>query len=249
MVGRMYLAVVLSIGVDWLVLMCVNRMNGQSAGSLRAVFGALLGGVYTWLCTMPGFPFLGCMFWRLTVLLVVGLVAYDLSIKKTVQFLLLEMALYGMTAGSGNAGVQNIILVLIILVVLYIISFRGKIGPQSVAVRVFDAGGSVDFFALCDSGNLLIDHITGQSVLIVSSDLSQRLIGIPADDLRDPVACMKQGSGLRLIPYHTVGSSGLLVAKRFEKVSVDGSVKPRIVAFSPNQIGAGKHFCALTGGN
>ena len=248
MVGRMYLAVALSFGVDWLLLMGVNRMNRQGVNPLRTLFGALVGGVYTWLCLNPGFSFLGSMLWRLIVLFAAGFLAFDLSLKKTVQFVLLELALYGMTVDTKSAGIWNIILALIILIVLCFVAFRGKTGPQSVAVRIFHEGGSVDFFALCDSGNLLQDPITGLPVLVVSADLSQQLIGLPIEALSDPIDCMKQGRGLRLIPYHTVGGSGLLIAKRFEKVFVNGKMEPRIVAFSPNKIGAGKRFCALTGG-
>ena len=246
MAGRIYLAIGLSFLVDWLLLMGVGRLNGERVSLLRTMFGALLGGIYTWLCLSPRFIFLGSIIWRLIILFSAGLLAYDISINKAVQFVLAELALYGMTA--GNASAPHLCMAAVILVVLLLIAFRGKTGPQSVAVKICHNGKTAEFRALCDSGNLLRDPITGSPVLVVSADLSESLIGLKADMLHDPLSCLNKGSGLRLVPYHTVGGSGFLIAKRFESVSVNGKVEPRIVAFSPNEIGAGKQFCAITGG-
>ena len=54
---------------------------------------------------------------------------------------------------------------------------------------------------------------------------------------------------MRLLPFQAVGrSSGLLPAKRFEDVKIGAWRGSCLVAFSPNEIGRGKPYEALTGG-
>ena len=94
MTARLYLAIGLSFLVDWLLLMGVGRLNGERVSLLRTMFGALLGGIYTWLCLSPRFTFLGSVIWRLIILFSAGLLAYDISINKAVQFVLAESTLH-----------------------------------------------------------------------------------------------------------------------------------------------------------
>lgn len=243
---RIFLVVALSFGVDLLLLMAVFRINGLAVKLIPVLCGALIGGVYTLLCMDPRFLFLGAIGWRLIIFCVSGVIAYELSMKLTTQFVLLELAFYGMTAERTT--VLEWVLPALVFGVLFLIAFGSKRAADCVSVRVYQDDACVDFQALRDSGNMLNDPISGLPVLVVSSALSERLIGLPAEDLNDPLQCMMGGFGLRLIPYHTVGSNGLLLAKKFDKVSVNGQIGPRILAFSPNEIGAGKHYRALTGG-
>jgi len=55
--------------------------------------------------------------------------------------------------------------------------------------------------------------------------------------------------GLRLIPYHSVGQGeGMLLAKRFEQVTVGKRTRSALVAFAPEGLGRGDVYQALTGG-
>lgn len=246
MTTRIYLAIGLCLAVDWILLMGVNRMNGHAYKPILTLAGASISAVYTWLCLNPDFSFLGGMHWRLIILVLIGLLAFELSVKKTVQFVLTEMALYGLTSNSPSAG--HLMLSVAIIIILLLLAFRGKKEPECVPVQIVHDNQVTEIKALCDSGNLLKDPITGLPVLVVSATLSERLIGVPSHELCDPLVCMSRRRGLRLIPYHAVGSTGMLIAKRFENVTLNGIKAPRVLAFSPNEIGAGKQFCALTGG-
>ena len=62
-------------------------------------------------------------------------------------------------------------------------------------------------------------------------------------------AVMAAVPGARLLSFQTVGrSSGLLPVKRFEDVRIGAWRGSCLVAFSPNEIGRGKPYEALTGG-
>ena len=102
---------------------------------------------------------------------------------------------------------------------------------------------------MIDTGNTLSDPITGQQVLIVSSGLGNRLLGENAINFSDPVGAMEHMQGGRLISFHTVGSeTGLLVAKQFHDVTIGKWHGACLIAFSPQELGRGEAYEALTGG-
>ena len=55
--------------------------------------------------------------------------------------------------------------------------------------------------------------------------------------------------GLRLIPYKTVGGSGLLLGLWLQDVKIGSSQGSSLVAFSPEIFSAEGMYQALTGGN
>ena len=101
--------------------------------------------------------------------------------------------------------------------------------------------------ALYDTGNNLVDPVTGEGVLILDAPAAQKLTGLTASQLRAPVEAMGALPGLRLIPYHTVGNSGFLLALRLSQAKIGDRQKCVIAAFSPQTFG--NDYQALTGGN
>lgn len=245
---RIWLAILLVYLVDWLLLMGINTANGDPVQPIVTAAAALAGAVYAVLCIFAGFDFLGNMFWRIVVLTLIGALAFGFCVRKTAQFLLADIAINGVATGLGRGDwrclIFGVIMIISLLILAHLVTPRGK----QVAVRVQGVQETVSFLALYDTGNLLKDPITGIPVLVASSTLCEKLLGIKPEALADPTACVSGGKGLRLLPFHTVGGGGLLVAKRFENVYMNGRNRPMLVAFSPNEIGAGKSFCALTGG-
>ena len=100
--------------------------------------------------------------------------------------------------------------------------------------------------ALRDTGNTLRDPITGKQVLIVGSDVAQKLTGLTVSMLNDPVGSVQALPGLRLIPYQTVGNTGFLLALKLNDVRIGDRQGSALIAFSPCLLG--KHYQALTGG-
>ena len=100
--------------------------------------------------------------------------------------------------------------------------------------------------ALVDTGNMLTDPLTGTQVLVLGAQL-----GLEQPQLEDPIAAMQRNpmKGLRLLPYSSVGRhTGLMLALAMDQVRIDGKTAGRIVAFSPQFIGQGEDYQALTGG-
>ena len=85
-------------------------------------------------------------------------------------------------------------------------------------------------------------------MLIVSSGPAQVLTGLTKQQLRDPVHTMGTIPGLRLIPYRTIGQTGLLLALQIPAVRIGSWQGSSLVAFAPEGLCADGTYEALTGG-
>ena len=238
------------IGLNFLVDLClllgVNRLAGHPPGLKRAAAAAALGGGYAGACLVPGLQFLADGLWRAVSLALMGWTAFGADRSgwnRSVLFVLLSMALGGL-AVSMDTGGWELALCAPALGVLCRIGLRSR-GRQLVPVTVTYAGKTVRALALRDTGNCLLDPITGESVTVLSPELGERL-GIDPAVLRDPARAVMPG--IRLIPARTVGGGGLLAAVRCQAVTIDGRAGGTIVAFAREQFGNGD-YQALTGGS
>ena len=102
--------------------------------------------------------------------------------------------------------------------------------------------------ALQDTGNTLRDPITGCQVLVVGADVARELTGLSYEQLRTPVESVGALPGLRLIPYHSVGSNSFMLAMRMQKVKIGKWQGSSLVAFAPEGLNAEGAYQALTGG-
>ena len=240
--------ILLNFLVDFLLLMGTNRLAGYPVCIKRALAAGAVGGVYGGVCVVPGMTFLAATHWRLMVLALMAVVAFGCSrdaVRRGILFILLSMALGGIAMGMKQGGFWSLIWSAGALGGLCIFGFRGKLGAQYVSVRI----GECVFTALIDTGNHLADPLTGQQIMVVSPGIAEKILKIDAKKLEDPVALMEQVKGLRLVSFHAVGrSGGLLPVKRFENVQIGKWRGSCLVAFSPNELGQGKPYDALTGG-
>ena len=238
----------LNFAVDLLLLVGTNRLAGCPAGLKRTLPAAVLGGVYGGLCVLKGFYFLGGAIFRLGVLSLMALMAFGCTrdaLRRGGLFVLLSMALGGAAQIFNRGGFWGLVLSAAGLCAMCILGFRGKLGQQFVQVSI----GRCGFLALVDTGNALTDPMTGQQVLVVSPAVGEKLLMLERERLADPLAVMAAVPGMRLLPFQAVGrSSGLLPAKRFDDVKIGAWRGSCLVAFSPNEIGQGKPYEALTGG-
>lgn len=245
------LLVLLNFLVDYLLLMGTNRLSGYPVGAKRAALAASFGGVYGGVCILPGLEFLAGTIWRIGVLLVMGVMAFGLhreALRRCVLFTLLSMALGGVAVGM-NSGFWSIIFCAGAVCALCLLGFRGNFGQQYVPVKIPLADRTLELTALRDTGNTLTDPITGQRVLVVGYRIATELMGVTQQELLHPTLALERIEGLRLIPFHSVGKSGgVLVAKRFENVTVGRWRGSCLIAFAPNELGQGKPYEALIGG-
>ena len=247
------LAVFLRFLVDLLLLMGANRFCGYSHKLGRCAVGALMGAIHAGVCMLPGFSFLGNLFWRTVMVGVIGILAFGFTksaLRRSAVFWLLRMALSGAAVGIAENHRWALVPVAAGICLVCAALFHWGIGSrQYVPVELCYGGRRVKLTALRDTGNTLFDPVSGQSVIIVGADAAQMLTGLTQQQLRSPVESMGSLPGLRLIPYKTIGKeSGFMLGLRLGQVQVGSSRGSRVVAFAPECLSAEGTYQALTGG-
>lgn len=241
---------IISTFVDFFLLLGTNRITGRQSSLLRIVLASILGGVYNSLCVCPMFSSLSKTFVRVLVLFLISLTAYGWhrwELQKGAVFVLLHMALYGLSLGAGGDIWTSLFAS---GAILFLCHWGRPHGEQRfVPVELTYGDKKLKIVALRDTGNCLKDPVTGMSVLIVSPIVAQKLVGLTIEQLKDPVMTMGAVPGLRLIPYRTVGKgNGLLLAMRFSKVRIGHWQGSKLVAFAPEGLGNAE-YQGLTGGS
>ncbi len=251
----MDLFLLINFGVDFLLLLGTGRLTGAPPGISRTAAAAGVGAIYAGACLLPEFRFLGGSFWRILILAVMAVLAFGFrrrTVYRGAVFVFLSMALGGVASVLGKGGFAGLVLSGLCIAGMCMLGFRGGAGKEEyVCVELTHGGKTVNLTALRDTGNTLVDPITGCSVLIVGADAAEELLALSPKQLADPVGTLASGKapGLRLIPYRAVGSpSGLLLAAKLDRVIINGESAGRIVAFAPQLIGSKEKFQALTGG-
>lgn len=240
--------------VDFVLLLGVNRLSGHPPGLGRAAAAAVVGGGYAGACMAPALTFLSSGLWRSVSLGVMSMTAFGLNrsaVRRGVLFVLLSMAMGGLVMCFDTGNFLGLLFCAVALVLLCQMGFRGKAIPQRlVPVTIRHQGKEVKLLALQDTGNTLRDPVTGEQVLVADSNAAYRLAGLTPQELADPVAAVSnaKGSGLRLIPYHAVGTAGgMLLAMHCDSVEIGKNFGRNLVAFSPQAFPSGE-YQALTGG-
>jgi len=247
------LVILLNFSVDFLLLLGTNRLCGHPPKPGRAAIAATLGGLYGGACLLPGLTFLGNIIWRFVFLALMSVIAFGISLnalRRGMVFTFLSMALGGIALGVGGGGFWGVILPACGLFILCRIGFSGNIGGRKLMpVELECEGRIIRFTALQDTGNALKDPLTGKPVLVVAAEIAKELTGLEREQLKNPVALVSDFPGLRLIPYHTVGTdNGFLVARRFANVRIGKQRGSALVAFAPMGLSRDGEYQALTGG-
>lgn len=254
---RVYLdlVVILNFAVDYLLLLGTNRLAGYPAGWGRSACAAVLGAFYAGACMLPGFRFLGSLFWRMVFLGLMAVIAFGCNrsaVQRSAVFILLSMALGGIASGVGRKSVPVLLLSAAVMWLLCRISFHGCVGQREyVPVELRWGERKLSLLAMRDTGNLLRDPLTGEQVLIAGADVGMELLGLSRQQLQHPVETLASGAmpGMRLIPYHAVGQpGGMLPAVRFRGVRIGNTYSDPLVAFAPEELGRGAVYRMLTGG-
>lgn len=255
MVVFLDLVILLNFLVDLMLLVGANRLAGFSPGFLRVLPGALLGGVYGGLCMVPGFRFLGNLFWRLIFLALIAASAYGLhrsAIRRGGLFVLLSMALGGVAELLGRADFGALSLAALGVCMLCLWGFQDKtLGRTIEQVELSMGDRKTTVSALRDTGNTLRDPLTGQGILVAGADAAWSLLGLTSRELSDPVHTVASGRvpGARLVPYRAVGNgAGILLAVHCPSIRVGGKTGGGLVAFTAEGLGKECEYQALLGG-
>lgn len=237
--------------VDYLLLMGANRLSGFPPGVGRCAVAAAVGAVYSGVCLLPETGVSGNPLWRVAGLGVMGIVAFgaDLSaLRRAALFAVLSLALGGIALQFGRGDFRPLAVFGLLLWILC------RLGPEEqgeyIPVTFCYGGKSISTTALRDTGNGLRDPVTGEQVLVVSAGLAKKLTGLTGAQLESPLETLENRpiKGLRLIPYTSVGGSGMLLALRLPEVIIGKRRQSAVVAFAPRGFLEGERVQALTGG-
>jgi len=245
--------VVLRFVVDLLLLLGASRLCRYPVQPIRCVLGAAIGAIYSGVCILPGFSFLGGFFWRSIFIALTCWNAFGANksgLQRGVVFWLLQMALGGVAGGIERENIWGLAFASVGISVLFMLVFRSGLGSERyVPVELCYGGRQMEITALYDTGNTLTDPITGLPVLVVGADAAQKLTGLTREQLRRPVESVGSIPGLRLIPYKTIGEkNGFLLGLRLKEVRIGTRWGSRIVAFAPECVGSEGTYQALAGG-
>ena len=241
---------VLNWWIDFLLLLAIRRTLGGGGRSWRLALGALFGAVTAFILFLPplsvwltlciklasaagmivlAFRWQGWrMYWRRVFLLFVFSAGLA-GLCGAVYYWLAPQAFYVLNGGVYYA--VSPLLLVVLSVVCYGLLWMADylMRRRAPSTRLFRAaltvgGDRVIFPCLYDSGNHLTEPFSGYPVLVVERGIVEQLMDVPADADAIPV-----GKGWRLIPYDTVGGSGLLPACIPEKFTVTVGGEERVM--------------------
>ena len=121
-----------------------------------------------------------------------------------------------------------------------------------VRLKISVGNSSTEISALRDSGNTLVDPLSGQSVVTAHWSVAAMLLPeqLCAKDFLQPteLALRLKKYAPRLIPYRAVGIDGGLLLALSCRITLGGKEIGSVIAFSPTPLSDGGAYDALIGG-
>ena len=230
-----YIDILLALNwwIDFLLLLAVRRAMGGGARSWRLALGALVGALSCFVLFLPPLSVWLSLLIRLSAAALMVTVAFrrrswqDWGRRVILLFALsaglagLCGALYFFLAPQGFYVFNGVVYYSVpplLLVALTVVCYgllwlseqllrRRAPKEHLFRVRLTHGGRTVTFPCLYDSGNHLVEPFSGRPVLVVERGVAEELLPVPPS-----VEDMPAQTGWRLIPYDTLGGSGLLPA-------------------------------------
>lgn len=239
---------------DILLILESAHMVKRTVTPMRVIFAGLISAVYTLGCVLPGAFSLFRLHWYLAFQILVSCIAFGCSWQGLLSgsiFVLMRLVLSAVALGIGNGGQWTLLACAAAGLCGWFLCRRKTLQGKCVPVTLTHKGKTVELTALVDSGNQLVDPISGDRVLVVDGNVALVLLGLSAQVLEDPLTALSTAAipGLRLIPYSSVDCpGGLMLGIRMDQVCINGEQVDQIVAFAPQRIGRGREYDALAGG-
>ena len=226
---------VLNFGVNYLLLACAGRLDGEPRCRWRVALAAGLGAGYAALTLLPGWAFLEHPACKAGAAVAMLLVAYGRSeklLRTGGLFLVLSCAFGGLLLLASLAretpvmaggllgpslGMRGILIAAALCYgVLSLVLGRQfthtRTGGELQELILTRQGRSVKLLALRDTGNTLQDPLTGRPVVVVEGEklrpLLPELPRLDRQSLAHPVELLRDLEGTAgdlLLPYRAVG--------------------------------------------
>ena len=104
---------------------------------------------------------------------------------------------------------------------------------KSARLEIYDKGVSICVDALCDSGNLLTEPLGGRSVIFLAKPLMKKLLPSVEHWGKDEFWQGADAKRIRIVPYSTVDSTGILCAYLPDAIKVNGILVSACVCAAP----------------
>ena len=252
----------LNLLADYLLCLSAGRICGLYLRRGRYLAAALLGALYAAAVYLPGLAFLALPPLRLAAGLLMGLVAFggERQPLRCAAVLLAVAAAFGgalwaiglAAGGSGGYVPLSGRILFLAFALCYgalrlLFHFRArKRERRLVPVKAGFCGREACFTVLSDTGNSLMDPLSGARVLVACPHALRPLLReytelftLPPTELLELSAQIPELKGrLRLLPYRALSGSGLLPAFRPDSLSLDGRpCADMLIAVSPQAAG------------
>lgn len=247
------ISVLLNILVNVLLLLASAKLCDFPVRTRKLAVAVFLNALFGFGCFFLRGRALGYDFLWVILLTFLAINTYGFhgsSIRPAVIFISMSILYDIAVSGLIEQKVWSLLLLIACIVIILFRSFRGEY-KRYVPVEIKYKGVKNAFVALYDTGNLLRDPLTGNSVLIVAGDIAEKLTGLTRQQLANPVETIQLQviPGLQLLPYSTIGQpQGLLLAMRFHDIKIGQKKLSGLVAFAPEAFFSGCKYQALTGG-
>lgn len=246
MAKHIWVVMAASFAMDGLLLIGAAKLTLWQGKGGQLALGAALAALYTGACLWTGR--MDGTWERLLCLALVALTAYGVG-KEGLRPAAVYLALNGCAVllakgiGDGHGAVAAALVAGVCLL-------RQEGGKKTVPVKLRYGTKEVNIRALWDTGNCLLDPLTGESVLVLGAEAAKMLLGLELRQLQDPIGTVAEGKvrGLRLMPVKTVAGKGMLLALRIPDTNIGGKQKSSLVAFAPCDMNDRNGFHGLTGG-
>ena len=232
-------------------MLAVNRFSSNPIGMRRCIISAFIGSCFTVVSMIPELFFLKNNWWWFVRLALISYFAFGIGKKNLylwVLFFLFQLAIRGINGQQVKPIWQALLAASVFFVLVITGGWVKCCGRKLIPVELTYKGTTLCLTALEDTGNLLTDPITGQSVPIIDAPSAQRLTGLSRQQLINPVDAIGSLPGLRLIPCKTVSGGSMLLAMRLPRVKIGEDCTSALVAFSPEILDPQNSYQMLTGG-
>lgn len=254
MMGIRYIAVFLHILVNFILMFVSGFYSGNKCNVLRAVLLSFINSTFNFIFSQINISaFLSYIIVFSLSLLSAYLLFYKSKnyLRSVCIYLILQMLII---LFSYDFKIDHILKFLLVGGCAYCLKklTNRKITEDSdVDIVICHSEKCIHLKALVDTGNFLTDPLTGRGAILVGAGVGKTLLGLTNRQISDPISMFNTSCslGYRLLPFKTIGCpNGLLLAYKFDDVSVGGERGSRLVAFVPEGLNGEQGYYALTGG-
>ena len=249
----------LNLVIDYLLLLVSARVCGVVLKRRRYALAALIGALYAVGIYVPGLEWLSFPAVKLCLWLIMALAAFggeEGVLRCGVVFAAVSAAFGGfiwalqLAGGRPAFDMRTLVLSFVLCYGLLRLVFGGKARlaeQKRIPVKLSFLGRECELMALVDTGNQLRDPISGKPVMVVSPHALSHLFAEHnalldmdgVDMLRCADSIEELRGKFRLIPYSSVGGSGLLCAFQPDKAAAGERELEIMAAISKNAAGDG----------